>query len=81
MARDPGSGLNYPFYELLGWRWNEDARQYDVYTVLETEDETVARISLENAKVSDIWVQFTLNRDDGETTTYIATKDESGIYV
>ena len=81
MARDPVSGLNYPFYKLLGWRWNEDTRQYDVYTVLETEDETVAQISLENAKVSDIWVQFTLNRDDGETTTYIATKDEHGVYV
>ena len=70
MAKCLNNGLNYPFYIVSAWEWVKDERkenggEYDLFTLLETEDEDEAMAKANAVKISADCPEVLITLDTG----------------
>ena len=85
MAKCLSNGLNYPFYIVSAWKWvkddgKENGGEYDLFTLLETEDRDGAIEKAKSVKISADCPEVLIEMDTGEDMEWVGTIDEYGFY-
>lgn len=85
MAKCPWNGLTYPFYIVSAWKWvknesKEPGGEYDLFTLLETEDREAAIAKANSVKISADRPEVLVQMDTGEDMEWVGTRDEYGWY-
>lgn len=85
MAKCLRNGLHYPFYIVSAWEWVKDETverggEYELFTLLETEDYDEAMAKMNSVTISADCPELLLVRDDGDDEVWCGTRDEYGFY-